>query len=373
MVFSAPYLIIVPCSGNSDVDSLVLLLKSVFLSAARCVFAKVLNVQANHSIRQERYLKRGSMDLKQQLTKLTFALIVLCLLVSACTLVSSVNAQERNISANPNKGPPGTAIYVIGMGFRSGIRVDITLESAHTWTSAGYGLGNRFSIYLNVPNLSPGTYTVTATDEEGNSATTTFTVTQKTTTTPTPSGYKPTSKPSSPSGTNDPENPEETPFDYNPYNPNKPTPTPVEADAGFWSAPVIGLTVAFIVVASLLVVFFVRRGGGKREPLISDEQPLYRQPPGPTTQPGYYSGSSPSRYNQSPYYGPQFSKPPTSTSRYGQSPYYGQQPARSMSRPYPGSTSSYRQSAGHTKLCPSCKRVIKDDYNRCPFCDKRLK
>jgi hypothetical protein len=327
-------------------------------------------------------LKGSKTKFKKNLVKLTFTLIVLSLLasVSFATAQDDSTGQEPVISCNPSSGTPGTGITIIGYGWNSNTQVNIVMQGV---TASGYvnQMAGRFTAYFTVPtNIPAGQYTVTATGEGGKTATTTFTVkaaTPKPTSTVKPSTSS-TPKPSTsgnpnPTGTAHPGVTDYPGFTYNPFQ----TFPPYAEESGFPTTEVAVIVVVVIAVAVVSVIMLQRRGGGKREPLLSEDEPVYR--PGPSTQPPRYPGSpgygqSPPRYSPSPY-GQQLSRPPVGGSRYGQPSAYGQQFSRPpAARPTAYGSSPYGRTGGYTQsICPNCKRVVKEDYTRCPYCDKRLR
>jgi hypothetical protein len=128
--------------------------------------------------------------------------------------------------------------------------------------------------------------------------------------------------------------------------------------------------VAFLVPT----VFFLTRRGNK-EMSLNDQAPRYGpEPSAPSREP-----TAASQYNQTSHYGQQPSRYPATT-RYGQPQSYSQQLSRppitsryGQSSSYGRQPSAYGQRATFTKICPQCKRVVRDDYNLCPYCDKRLR
>ncbi len=178
--------------------------------------------------------------------------------------------------------------------------------------------------------------------------------------TPMPSPTPTQSAPASPS-------PSPTEFPWN-FSTNNPTKSP-KVEGGIWSPLTIGLVVVALVAFAVPATFFyLRRGKGKM--LLDDRQPI-------TTQelPGASNRSAvSSRYNQSSC---QTQQPPKSTgpTRYGQSPSSSYRPQSSSPTVTSGSTqpSSYSRPAPYTKICPHCKRAVRNDQNICPYCDKRLR
>jgi hypothetical protein len=276
-------------------------------------------------------LAKCLMGLEEGLAKVTLTLFVLSILTSAAT-TPVANASAAAILLSPNKGQAGVSVGVNGVGFKSSSLVFIKFDAtgvATTFSSSRWGAYGDISATFIVPSVSPGTYNVTATDAKGDYAITTFTVTTEL---PTPT---PTITPTFPEATA-------------PYPTYRPTQSPVAGSAGFWSPLVIAVIVA-ATLAVIVPVTFVYRSRGKQETLLDKEPLPYRSElPTPTNKPTVTS-----RYNQPSIYGQQLTKP-VQTNRSSQPSPYGQQP------PF-------------TKICPRCKRIVKEDYNLCPYCDKKLK
>jgi hypothetical protein len=184
--------------------------------------------------------------------------------------------------------------------------------------------------------------------------------------TPTPSPTPTQSASASPS-------PSPTEFPWN-FSTNAPTKSPTVEGAGFWSLLTIGIVVVALVAFAVPATFFyLRRGKGKM--LLDEEQPINTQElPAASNRP-----AESSRYSQSSYQSSYQSKmpaKPTEPSRYGQPPSYGyrqQQSSSSVAKSSSTESSSYSRPAPYTKICPNCKRSVRNDQNICPYCDKRLK
>lgn len=181
--------------------------------------------------------------------------------------------------------------------------------------------------------------------------------------TPTPS---PSPKPSfapSPS-------PSEIPWIFPTYHP---TTNPTVGSGGFWSPLTIGIIVAALVAFIVPAMFFyVRRGN--RKMLLDEDRPFNTQElPAASDRSAVVSRYSQSSYQSS--YQSQQSARPTETTRYGQQPSYSyrQQPSNASVTPRSTQPSSYSRPPPYTKICPHCKRAVRNDQNVCPYCDKRLK
>ncbi len=192
--------------------------------------------------------------------------------------------------------------------------------------------------YPHVPTLSPSTPTPTPT--------------------PTPTQSTPSSSSPSPSPTE---------FPWN-FSTNAPTNSP-KVEGGFWSPLAIGIVVVALVAFAVPATFFyLRRGKGKM--LLEQEQLLNTQDlPAASNRFGVSS-----RYSQSSYQSQQPPKP-SGTSRYGQptSSSYRSQSSSPTLTSRSTQTSSYSRPAPYTKICPHCKKSVRNDQNICPYCDKRLK
>jgi hypothetical protein len=311
-----------------------------------------------HNTAGEFVLEKGLKDLKKPLIKLTFALLILSILASTTAFMPVANAQDQALIISPTQGPAGASVTAIAMGFSSNSRVSINFDTKEVAYGLSGSMFGRMSTGFIVPSLSLGTYTVTAADEAGHSASATFTITAKTSTTA--PGITP--KPSTPTGTGATGTTTAAPTPTPWYYTYKPTASPaVVAAAGFWSLPLIGAIVAAFAIAFIGTFILVRRRGGKPEIYPEEEPSLYK--PAPYT-PSKKPLTIDTRFNQPPsyqpsYYSQQVSKP-TAIMRQTQSPSRNQPLIR-------------RQMTGFTKICPRCRRTIRDDYNICPYCNKKLR
>jgi len=188
--------------------------------------------------------------------------------------------------------------------------------------------------------------------------------------------HVPTLSPSTPTPTPSPTptqlalaspSPSPTIFPWN-FSSNNPT-VRSTVGGGFWSPLVIGLVVIALVAFAVPAAFFyLKRGKGKM--LLDEEQPINTQ-----ELPGASNRSAvSSRYNQSSY---QSQQPPKSTgsTRFGQTPSSSYRSQSSSPTVTSRSTqqSSYSRPDPYTKICPHCKRSVRNDQNICPYCNKRLK
>ena len=326
------------------------------------------------------------MDLKEGLSKPTLALLVLSIMILAAVIMPVGKASDLIIQLNPSQGPVGTTVSYTGVGFTTGGLIEISFDSKSV-AKTGAGMFGRINGGFTVPSVSPGTYTVTVTDVAGGYATATFTVTQKSSTTApststillsstqgpkgtmvsvTGSGFTSGGSVSINFGTTNVAStsadasggisalftiPSVSPGTYSvtatgaggryaaatftvtqaiSTGPSGlyPTQGPIGARTEFWSPLVIVVIVAAIALTTISMAFVYRRRG-KQETSLEEERPIYK----PLSAP---------------------SKKPTVTSRITQSASYSQQPP-------------------NTKICPHCKQIVKDDYNVCPYCRKRLR
>jgi hypothetical protein len=219
-------------------------------------------------------------------------------------------ASNAHIALNPIHGPAGISVSVNGGDFIGQTTISFNSVTVATTSAESTGFIN---VGFTVPSVPPGIYDVTASDSRSNFATTKFTVTASLTT---------------------------------PSLTYQPTQSPVIQSDGFWSPLVIA---AIVAVAALVFIpmTLVLRSRGKQEKLLEKEPLTYQSRP-------YIQSNQPaSRYNQPPAYGQNLTKPIV-TNRYGQS-------------------SNTVQQSAVGKTCPHCKRVVKADYNVCPYCYKRIR
>ncbi len=179
--------------------------------------------------------------------------------------------------------------------------------------------------------------------------------------TPPPSPTSTQSAPASPS-------PSPTEFPW-PSSTNNPSWSPTGVSGGFWSPLTIGLVAVVALVAFTIPAAFFYSRRGKRKMLLDEDRPFNTQ-----ELPAASNRSAVSSRYQSSYQSQQTAKP-AETSRYGQPPSYGyrqQQSGPSVTTSSPQS-SSYSRPSPYTKICPHCKRGVRNDQNVCPYCDKRLR
>ena len=267
-----------------------------------------------------------------------------------------------SLSLHPSSGASGPYLYVTASGFGFAVNSQVTIsvfnqQLAKVQASSDFGSIQKTFL---MPNSAPGSYTITATDDQGNSAAAQFLVLGGSGSTPTPASPPPTQSTSTPTSGPTNSNPTTTPFWSFPTV--KPSQTP-NTKEDFWSPTMIGVVIAVVAVAIVVpsAFFFMRRGGSKKG--LSDEAPPAYPSYGPSPSP-----ASP-QYN-APSYGQPVSRT-SAPSRYQSSSYSQQLTRPTMTRP--GMTSSYGAAAGATRVCPRCRHAVKDYYSICPYCRNKLK
>jgi hypothetical protein len=311
-------------------------------------------------------LEKYFLDLEKGLAKGSLILFVLCIIVLAASNAPVAQAQSQYISINPLLGPVGSSVVVSGGGFSSHSQIVIkfgSTEVARTWVSYGW-FGGIYSSF-NVPSMPSGTYTVTASNEEGNYASTKFTIT---------SGSAPqTPSPSSPSSPSPSQKPNKTttPQSTGSYPYLKPTQSPIAAHAGFWSPLTIALVVVACAMAFIIPVTFIYRRRGNKEISFDEELPI-NSPKLPIQSKKPTEGTP---YGQPERYSHQFSMRPTEAIRYSQPGSYAPQPSSRSTVPTKNAKpiNTRVQQSYSTKICRHCKRTVREDLNVCPYCNKRLK
>ena len=316
--------------------------------------------------------------LKQGLARVTIVLLFLCMLTSATTITQVVKAQNQTLSITPTQGPVGTEVNVYGTGFDTTAIISISFDESQVATT--YANSGIINVEFTIPSAPPGTYFVTAMDlasysvqhNAGLSASATFTVTSESSipiSTPTTTHTSTVSSTPAPSIIPSTPSTSHNPILYPTYQPPKSSTT---ENGGFWSPLTIGI------IAAVLITFFVPTTilysrYGKRKALLENESP-YRQysKQEPPATPNRYTATTP--YNQSPYQSQQQTSPIT-TQRYNQPPNhsYSQQFSKPSLINRPSQPQSYNRQPSFTKICPHCKKSVRDDLNICPNCDKRLK
>lgn len=276
-------------------------------------------------------------------------LLLSILAVAIGVMVPAAKAQTQpTMTVTPTYGPPGTYVTCYGFGFAPNGIVTIsifttTLGSKEATCDTG-DVALSVTIPTNVPN---GQYTLTATDDSGNSANAVFTVTSggPPATTPKPTQSAAPIVTSSPGVVTT-----GTPWSYPTIAASQ---APTTTGGSSFSPLLIGIIVVVIIAVLIpMTLFYRRRGGG--ESLVEDSPPAFT--------PGM-----PSRPATSPVYGSQVSatpRPATST--------YSQQLTRPTMTARPTQTSAFGGTTA-TRMCPGCKRPVKDYYSICPYCHRKLK
>jgi hypothetical protein len=301
---------------------------------------------------------KRQINLKQVLVTAVLALLIVIILTSV-TSKTLLAQTSQFIKLSPTQGPPGTIVHIDGEGFPKDTTVTISFNGATVATTQTFPVlyfsfeqTNLYKSVISCQFTIPSTvrsagsviiglsYDVIASDAAGHSAKATFTVTSS------------ESSPSPTATSSTPTNPPTNPTPYYSYQP-----TPVVQSAGFWSpavVAVIGVIAAVVVI--IPVTFMLRNRSPKHETLLEKEPLPYRQEPyGQSNQPTSPYSPSTSRYSPS-------------TSRYSPSPTYGP----IVTRRYGQSASNVQQpTSGRT--CPHCKKIVKGDYNICPYCFKKMR
>jgi hypothetical protein len=163
----------------------------------------------------------------------TLVLPFLSVLILAIIVTPVAKADSPSIRLDPSQGPAGSMVMVYIRGLPGPLDVTFgTINVARaltTWPGT-----TSANLLMKVPQVPPGTYTVTATSTIG-VVTATFTVTQGPSSTP-------------------PETTDGTPTGSGPTNP------PVTANTGFWSPLTIALTSVVIAGAIFATTLYVKRG-----------------------------------------------------------------------------------------------------------------
>jgi hypothetical protein len=311
-------------------------------------------------------LEKCFLDLERGLAKGTLILLILSIIALAAVNAPGAQAQSQYISINPLLGPVGSSVVVSGGGFSSHSQIVIkfgSTEVARTWVSYGW-FGGIYSSFA-VPSMPSGTYTVTASNEEGNYASTKFTITSGSAlqTLP-PSSPSPPSSSQTPTKTNTPQSTGSYPY-------IQPTQSPITARGGFWSPLTLALVLVAGAIAFIIPVTFIYRRRGNKEISFEEEQAI-KSPKLPTPPNKLTTGTA---YGQSDRYSHQFSMRPTESIRYNQPGSYAPQSLSRSPVPtkYTKPANTRVQQTYSTKICRHCKQKVREDLNVCPYCMKRLK
>ena len=179
--------------------------------------------------------------MKKRLSKTTLALLLLSLLTFTAIIAPVAKADGPTMTLSLYHGTAGTRVMASLTGFRTNYPVNIEFGTENTvgtaFPESGYGVA---SAIFTVPQVAPGTYTVTATGNIGGVATAIFTVTQGLSTTP---------------------------------NKANPTGNPATVPTGFLSLLLIVVILAVIAFAILMTIVYIRRG--KQETSADQEALLY--------------------------------------------------------------------------------------------------
>jgi hypothetical protein len=181
-------------------------------------------------------LQKCLIDTEKKFNKATLALLFLTVLTLAIIVTPVAKADDPSITLDPSQGPAGKMVTAYIKGYPELSTVSITFGTTNIGTGTANIAGNAYVI-VEVPQVSPGTYTVTATGSTG-VATTIFTVTQGPSPTPT----------ATPTG---------TPTQLSPTN------SPVTVGTGFWSPLTIAITSAVVACAIFMTALYIKRGKQK--------------------------------------------------------------------------------------------------------------
>jgi len=324
--------------------------------------------------------------MKIRFTKTTFVILFLSVLMLAAVAVVMpvAKAQDQQyIQLAPTSGPAGTAVSYSLQGFDAGYPVSITFGPTNTnegsvtpkaqYDPSGNPEGTSAGASFTIPKVTTGSYIVTATGENGEAATATFTVIPP----PTPVA---TTAPSA------------TPITIfvTPTVGLTSTTSPKTVSAGFLSPLTIGIILVVVALAIFVTAIYVRRG----RPKSSSYQEASRYEPRPSTpsQPNapssinqpYQSSKVSQSYPYQPYQPSSINQPYQSSKVSKSYPYQPYQSSK-VSQPYqsypyqPYQSSKINQQATSiqqprgTTVCRNCKRTVRDDLNICPYCSKRIK
>ena len=238
-------------------------------------------------------LQKRFVNVAKRFGKATGMLLFLSVLMLAI-IMPVTKAQAQSISVYPTSGTAGEGVEVGVHGFPGDTLVTLTFGTA-SWGSPMTDYGGNIDDYVNVPSVSAGAYTVTATCP-GGSATTTFTVIGSSAT------ATPLSTPVGSTGTSTGTTTGLSPTGLSPAN----TPLTVTSSNGFWSPLAIAVTSAVIAFAVFITAIFVMRG--RQKPLSYRED--LRNEPRPSTPSKTPYTSTPSK---TPYTPSSRSSQPAST------------------------------------------------------------
>ncbi len=315
-------------------------------------------------------MQKRLINMKKGFSKVAFALLFLSVLTMVVVMTPAAKAQDQSITLLPTEGPAGTAVQISVYGFTAPYKVTVTFDTTTIATITPFLEYNSGGALFHVPAVTPGSYTVTATgSSQGQSAQTTFTVTEAPAET-----EAPTAAPTGTSGGTSTYSPTGAPVGY-------PTSPPAAVSSGFWSPLTIGVIVVVVAFAFFGAFMYMRRG--RQEPLSIREKSRYE--PRPSTPPSPPSGT--------PYTASRTNQPPTASS-YQSYSRFNQPAAPSSSQPYsssrfnqPAAPSSYqpysssrtnqpataRPQTPYTTVCRHCKRTVRDDLSICPYCSKKIR
>lgn len=313
-------------------------------------------------------------NLKKELARVTIALLFLIILTSVAAINQVAKAQDQVLSITPNQGPAGAEINVYGTGFNTAAPISISFgDSQIAIIYASSGIVNT---EITVPSVSSGSYIVTAMDlasysmqhNAGLSASASFIVISGSpiqTPIPTAISSSTQTAPTIPPTTSSSENPIEHPY-------YQPTPSPRTENSGFWSPLTIGI------IAAALIVFFVPATlmytKRNKQKLFLDKEPSILPPHTQEPPVAPNRATATTRYSRLQFQSQQQTTPVTNA-QYNQQPshIYSQQLTKPPANTQATQSQSYNRQQSFTKVCPRCKKSVRDDLNICPYCDKRLR
>ena len=155
----------------------------------------------------------NTIRLKNQKKLSAIMTVVLLTLSTFVALIPMAAATTAAISLTPASGLAGSPVTVYGTAFAGGTLVNVYWNGAVIATTQALTETGAFSVSFTVPTTaSAASYTVSATDGNGNTASTTFTVTGPAAATPTPTPSPTTAPTVAPSVSPTPTIPEMTPL-----------------------------------------------------------------------------------------------------------------------------------------------------------------
>jgi hypothetical protein len=342
------------------------------------------------------------LSFKNKLTRLTITIFALGVLISAAAVIPLVSA-DANFNLSYSSGNTGASISFNVSGFTPGGTLTLTFDpgAAVAYSQPLDDQGNKVASFY-VPTLAAGSYTITASDDQGVTAPVqNFEVTVPAPPPPANPTAPPASTPAPTPAPSSSDVPTDSPTDSQTDETETPTKTPTST-SGFdmTTLGIIGAVIAVIILVPVVMIISKKRGGRRGpsygqepeypsgeapfDPGAPGQAPMYQEP-----QPQY----GPNPYAEPPPYNPPAYQPPPSRTppRYGASSYGSSQapprygsPASAGYRPstYGASRapsgSRYGAPSGYSgrssmSTCPSCRRMVSGTAMTCPYCRARLR